>query len=285
MAREWTLGRLAACAGVWSACLMEPLTALLVIAASYGASALVQALGGGPQLSSLTGELVKALADTESKIDERLAGIELELDELLDQQYQVALSSGLRYMLDAIPAAASDKAHDLSSARDRFIEAQSAARSTLQQAIAERYLLLCLPGLQRIEGAKDALTRLEGLAMTAAFEAMILTEFNQEKATVLMRREGSSGRHLPLGERDRVRQAKLRVKTAALDRICMCGRLLGEAAMFASALSLPMRASPPAEAINDSSLIEEPYNSRGGSVTIPPLCRFKTNHMVSDLGS
>lgn len=185
----------------------------------------------------------------------------------------MALSSGLRYMLDAIPAGATDKAHDLDSARDRFIEAQSAARSSLQQAIAERYLLLCLLGLQRTERAKDALTRLEGLAMTAALEAMILTEFNHEKAMALMQREGSSGRHLRLGDRSRLREAKLHVKSAALDRICMCGRLLGEAAMFASAFGLPLRASPPAEAINDSSLIEEPHNAIGGGIAIPPRPR------------
>jgi hypothetical protein len=224
---------------VWSAWLVEPLTALLMIAASYGASALVKALGGGPGLSSLSGDLVKALTETESRIDERLTGIELKLDELLEQRYNVAVRAGVRYLLDAIPAGSLSRAHDLDRARDAFIEAQSAARSSLQQAVAERYLVLCLLGLQRTELVVPALTRVEGLAMTAAFEAMVLTEYNREQAAALMQREGTSLRHL--ADRDRRHRAQLQVKRAALDTICISSRLLGEAAMLGLVVGLPPR--------------------------------------------
>jgi hypothetical protein len=224
---------------------MEPLTALLAIAASYGASALVKTLGGGTDLSSLAGDLVKALADSESRIDERLTSIELKLDELLEQRYKVALRAGVRYLLDAIPAPAVPRAHDLDRARDAFVEAQASARSSLQAAVAERYLLLCSLGLQRTELAMSALTRVEGLAVTAAFEAMVLTEYNRAPAAALMQREGSSLRQA--ADRDRRRRAQLLVRAAALDTIGISGRLLGEAAIFAPAVGLPPRVTPPSD--------------------------------------
>jgi hypothetical protein len=251
---------------------VEPLTALLVIAASYGTRELVKILGGSAELSSLTGELVKSLAETESRIDERLAGIELKLDELLEQRYKVALRSGVRYLLDAIPAGAADKVRDLDRARDNFIEARSAAQSSLQEAVAERYLLLCLVGLRRTELVAEAVARLEGLAMSAAFQAMGLTEFNREQARALMQRECSSLRRL--ADRDRLREAQLQVKSAALDTICISGRLLGEAAVLGPTFGLPPRTAPPSQAISDPTLVEGPRNSRvGGSIIVPPRPR------------
>ncbi len=251
---------------VCSAWLVEPLTALLMVAASYGASALVKSLGGGPELSSLSGDLVKALTETESRIDERLAGIELKLDELLEQRYSVAIRTGVRFLLDAVQAAAPSRTHDLNRARDSFIEAQSAARSSLQEAVAERYLLLCLFGLQRSELVTQAVIRMEGLAMKAAFEAMFRTEYNREQAAALMQREGSSLRHPATP--DRRRRAKLQVKGAALDTISYASRLLGEAAMFAQVAGLPPRVTPPLEAIADSTLVEGAY-MRGGTMVTP----------------
>lgn len=252
----------------WSAWLVEPLMALLTIAASYGTSALIKTLGGGTELSSLSQDLVKALAESESRIDERLTAIELKLDELLEQRYKVAVHTGMRYLLDAIPAGALPRAHDLDRARNAFIEAQAAARSSLQQALAERYLLLCSLGLQRTELVMPILTRLEGLAMTAAFEAMYLTENNREQAAALMRREGFS---LPrLVTPDRRRRAELQVKSAALDTIGISSRLLGEAAVFGPLVGLPPRVTPPLEGIIDPTLVEGIYLGIGGRLVIPP---------------
>jgi hypothetical protein len=223
---------------------MDPFTALLVIAASHGASALVQALGGSTQWSSLAGDLVKALDDSESRIVEHLTEIELKLDELLEQRYNVAVGSGLRYLLDAIPARSPSRVHDLDRARDQFIEAQSAARSSLQRAVAERYLVLCSLGLKRTEAAMSAQTRVEGLAMTAALEAAaIVGRPVPQQVAALMRREGFSVWHL--ADRDRrSRDAQLQVWTAADDTISISAQLLGEAAMLAPAVGLPPRAAP-----------------------------------------
>jgi hypothetical protein len=248
---------------------VEPLTALMMIGGSYGANALVKTLGGSTDLSSLAGDLVKALAETESKIDERLTGIELKLDELLEQRYTVAVHTGVRYLLDAIPAQKKSRRHDLDRARNSFIEAQSAARSYLQKAIAERYLLLCFLGLKRTELVGPALARVEGLAMTAAFEAMVLTEHNRKQAGALMRHEGSSLRHL--ADRDRRHRAQLQVKSAALDTICISGRLLGEAAMLGQVIGLPPGVAPPPEAIHDPILVEEPRSAIGRRLTTPAL--------------
>jgi len=96
---------------------MEPLTALLGLVAAHGASIIVKSLSGNEALGSLSGELVKKLAETESRIEEQLAGIESTLDELLEQRYAVALGSGVRFMLDAIPATGATRAHDLDRAR------------------------------------------------------------------------------------------------------------------------------------------------------------------------
>ena len=173
----------------------------------------------------------------------------------------------MRFLLDAVQAAAPSRTHDLNRARDSFIEAQSAARSSLQEAVAERYLLLCLFGLQRSELVAQAVIRMEGLAMKAAFEAMFRTEYNREQAAALMQREGSSLRHPATP--DRRRRAKLQVKGAALDTISYASRLLGEAAAFAQVAGLPPRVTPPLEAIADSTLVEGMYNARGGGIVVP----------------
>ncbi|HUC24156.1 MAG TPA: hypothetical protein VMA73_15720 [Streptosporangiaceae bacterium] len=222
---------------------MDLFTGLLMIAASHGASALVQALGGGTQWSSLAGDLVKALDDSESRIIEHLTEIELKLDELLEQRYNVAVGAGLRYLLDAIPARSPSRAHDLGHARDQFIEAQSAARSSLQQAVAERYLVLCSLGLKRTEAAMSALTRVEGLAMTAALEgAAIVGVAGTPQAAALMQREGFSLRHL--ADRDRRSRVESQVWNAADDTISISRQLLSEAAMLAPVVGLPPRAAP-----------------------------------------
>ena len=80
---------------------MEPISALLILAGSHGAAALARSLTGVDEAGQLSGELVRALAASESHIDERLDRIENSLDELLEQAYGVALRRGVRYLLDA----------------------------------------------------------------------------------------------------------------------------------------------------------------------------------------
>ena len=112
---------------------MEPISALLVIAARHGAVALVKSLTGVDELADLSGELVQALAASESHIDERLDRIESSLDELPEQSYGTALRRGVRYLLDATSSRGDVRRQDLARARDAFVEATSAARSPLQR--------------------------------------------------------------------------------------------------------------------------------------------------------
>jgi hypothetical protein len=279
----------------WSAWPVEPLTALLMIAASSGAGALVKALGGSTELSSLAGELVKALADSESRIDERLAAIgerltaiELKLDEVLEQRYNVAMRAGVRYLLDALPAKPPSRAQDLDRARNQFIEAQSAARSSLQEAVTERYLLLCLLGLRRTELVISALIRVERLALTAALEAMLVTEYNREPTMALMRYQGSSRRQL--ADRDRRERAWLQVVGAAYETIHISGRLLSEAAMLGPVAGLPPRVLPALEPEIELSGDEHPSREKsikiehngqivyGGTWTVDPRGRTVDKH-------
>src|SRR4051812_15740844 len=107
---------------------MEPISALLVIAGTRGAVALVKTLTGVDELGELTGELVRALTASESRIDERLDRIESGLDELLEQSYGVAVRRGVRYLLDATGSSGAVRVNDLDRARDAFVEATAAAR-------------------------------------------------------------------------------------------------------------------------------------------------------------
>jgi hypothetical protein len=129
---------------------VEPITALLTIGGAHGVSVLVKALSGSGELGQLSSELFRALTESESRIDSRLSTIEDLLDDLLEQPYSVALGDGVRHFLDAGITSA-ERATELDRARDKFITATSAARSPLQRAIAERYILLCLLAQDRLD--------------------------------------------------------------------------------------------------------------------------------------
>ena len=74
----------------------------------------------------------------------------------MDQRYQVSLALGLRGLLEA--GAAHDplvRTEELTKAQERFREAAVSARSSLQTAVAERYVLLCAIALGRPDAAKQ----------------------------------------------------------------------------------------------------------------------------------
>ena len=73
----------------------------------------MKTLTGVDELGELTGELVRALTASESRIDERLDRIESGLDELLEQSYGVAVRRGVRYLLDATGSSGAVRASDL----------------------------------------------------------------------------------------------------------------------------------------------------------------------------
>jgi hypothetical protein len=244
---------------------MEPLTALLGLAAAHGVSTLVKSLSGSDVLGSLSGELVKKLAETESRIEERLAGIESTLDELLEQRYAVALGSGVRFMLDAIPATGGARAHDLDRARAAFVEASAAARSMLQQAVAERYLLLCALALGRAELVPTILGKVESLALAAALEAMTLTERSRDAAAALMRRDGIAARRF--GGGDQRIEAQKQVKAAALETVDLSARMIAEAAVLGPLFGLPAGLAPPTERTVDPTFLDVQVGMARGVLT------------------
>ncbi|MEU0797484.1 hypothetical protein ABZ342_46100 [Amycolatopsis sp. NPDC005961] len=151
---------------------MEPLTAITMIAAKYGISGLIGALTGNQELGSLSAELVGALSASEDRLAEKLTGIESRLDEVLEQRYAAAIGAGQRTLLDA--GATVDprvRADELVRARDLFRDASASARSPLQIAVAERYLVLCAIALGRTETGLIA-WRLLG---RSALEALLAT--------------------------------------------------------------------------------------------------------------
>jgi hypothetical protein len=152
---------------------MEPLTALAVIATKHGVAGLVGALTGDQTLSELAVELVGALAESENRLAERLAGIEQRLDEVLEQPYSIAIGTGLRTLLDAGRTTdASLRTEELNRARDTFRGAVASARTSLQTAVAERYLALCAVALGRQETARTALEQLNVAAFGALLDAV-----------------------------------------------------------------------------------------------------------------
>ena len=236
--------------GVWSTCYVVPIpiTAVVSIAGAYGAKVLVKALGGSNEVAGVSGELVKALAESESRIEERLRGIEDALDELLEQRYGAALGKGLRFFLDAVEGAAGNRGRDLEHAREAFIEASAAAKSKLQEALAERYVLLSVLAQGDMALVSVSLAQMECAATAAAFDAMELSEQNTDAAEKLLQRRGVPGRRLGPNA---LRSARIEVQAAALESVGMCGRLLGEAAVWAPPLGLPPRAAPPTQ-VSDS---------------------------------
>jgi hypothetical protein len=232
---------------------MEPISALLILAGSHGAAALVKSLTGVDEAGQLSGELVRALAASESHIDERLDRIENSLDELLEQAYRMALRRGVRYLLDATAGHGSTRELDLGRARDAFVEATAAARGPLQQAVAERYLLLVLLGLGRRDAAPASLARVEEYATANAFDSLRTSEHSHDATTALMRRDTTVLGRLAGG--DRRRRARYEVKQAALDSIGMSARLLAEMALVRQTLGLPTVSAPPVEPIVDDAVI------------------------------
>jgi len=214
---------------------MEPVSAVVAIVGSYGVDTVVRALTGSADLGNVSGELFRALAESESRIEERLSGIENRLDELLEQRYSVELGAGVRYFLEA--GTGEQRALDLERARGALITASSAARSPLQRAIAERYITLICLAQQRAKQAEASLVRMESEATAAAFQAMALTELNKNFYETLPDTSPRQWQADISPPRD--------ARAAAAETLGLCGRMLGEAAALASPLGLPPRATPP----------------------------------------
>ena len=162
----------------WFHGVVEPLTAVVLLAGRYGVQQLVGALTGRADLGGLAAEMFGALSASEDRlsnrlsvIEQRLGGIEERLDQILDQRFTSAIGAGLRCLVDAGGNSdASRRQDDLLQARDQFRRASGAATSSLQRATAERYLMLCGLALDRPDVARTAWAQLNGAATAAALE-------------------------------------------------------------------------------------------------------------------
>jgi len=170
----------------------------------------------------------------------------------------------VRYLLDATGSSGEAKLRDLDRARDAFVEATAAARSHLQQAVAERYLLLTLLGLGRRDAVSASLIRVEDYATANAFDALRTSEFNQEAAEAVVRRDGDSGRQTA----ERLNRARYQVKQTALEAIGMSARLLAEMAVLRPTLGLPPVVAPPIEPLVDNTVMTVSVKIKGNSTTI-----------------
>jgi hypothetical protein len=206
---------------------MEVVTALVVLAAQHGTSALVQAIGGDSASSSLAGEIVKAIADSESRIGERLSVIETKIDALREQPFAIAFGRGTRHLLHAMRANDRARIMDLEDPYRALVEAVAAAPGPLHEAVAQRYLLLSLIALGRGSLLAENVVRLETLALVAGFDAAARASSTDHPSTILSRRG----------------QLAQRAHKSALEGITMSGRLLDEAGLFAKYLGLPSRDS------------------------------------------
>jgi hypothetical protein len=211
---------------------MEPLTAIAVIATKYGVAELIGALTGERSLGELAVELVGALAESENRLAERLAGIEQRLDEVLEQPYSIAIGTGLRTLLDAGRATDTRVRNDeLDRARDQFRTAAASARTALQLAVAERYLALCAIGLGRDDAARTALEQLNVAAFDAALDA--------SKSAGLRARVQARARLEGAGwfrREERITELANAVNEAAAQAGQLAGYLLREASVLAEGL-------------------------------------------------
>ncbi len=223
---------------------VEPLTAIAVIVGRYGVTELVGALSGRADVGGLAGEIFGALSATESRLSTRLAGIEARLtgierrlDQVLAQRYETALGTGLRGLLDAGGTRdARLRTEDLGQARDRFREASAAARTPLQAAVAERYLVLCALAMGRADAARTAWAQLGAALVGAAVGAVRDADAARTTAAGLLDARGvARGRHYA----DTLAGEETLVRDAAVEAADLVVNLFAESAALGRALGEP----------------------------------------------
>lgn len=199
----------------------------------------------------MTAELFESLLKAENGIADRLAKIEGQLEELLEQTYYVAIDAGLRTLVDAGTAPSrSLRDAELIRAQERFRTAVAAARSPLQSALAERYGLLCAVALGRLDTARNSI----GPLSIAAFNAAIVANNAVERRTMIdtPKLRGAGRRESDL------------IRSAACDAADLAVNLLREAEIWSSvvnpqAITWRLRGRWPAHEWN--------YSMRPGSST------------------
>ena len=220
---------------------MEPLTAITLLVAQYGIRQVVAALTGNQEMSALASEVFRQLSASEDRLSSDLARIEEQLHQALAQPYETAIGAGARGLLDVVATRDSPaRREDLMQARERFRDATAAARSPLQRAIAERYLLLCAIALNRQDAAKTALGQLNYAATTAALE-VDETVHNADRIARRYLEDHSQARGFGRDRRLAERAEGIRREASEAAQLVM--NLLSEAALFGQTLGQPQ---PPA---------------------------------------
>ncbi|MDG4834111.1 hypothetical protein O7627_33140 [Solwaraspora sp. WMMD1047] len=149
---------------------MDPLTLIISLVGLIKVDSVFAWLRGEPPLSELFTELRSQLAEDEQRLHLRLAAIEQLLEALLEQEHQHSLRKGVRILID-VANGASDAEADLRRARDLFVNAATSARSPLQVALAERYILVCALVLADAPRATTAYDQLRWNAFEGALQA------------------------------------------------------------------------------------------------------------------
>ena len=223
---------------------MEPLTAISVIAAKYGVSAVIGALTGNEGLGGLGSELMGALMESEDRIAEQLDGISRKLDRILVQRYATTLGAGQRMLLDASTATDPQvRVAELSRARDLFLEASAAALSPLQLAVAERYVALCYLALGRREAAATALKSMDRAAAEAILDAA--AEAGPPAYERARKQLGWSGRVGSRSRRDDLLEDQADdIILAALREAELAEELFRESRTLAQGMGLPLAPLP-----------------------------------------
>jgi hypothetical protein len=122
---------------------MDPFSGIAALGARYGVKKIAQAfLCEGAEAELADGLVGLMLAAEQSQA--RLAEIEQRLDVLVEQRYHVASRMGRRYLQQALLAdrAEENRRADLDHAEAQLVEAAEASVTPLQQALAERLLVV-----------------------------------------------------------------------------------------------------------------------------------------------
>jgi len=213
---------------------MEPFTAIALLVAQYGIKQVVATLTGNQQATDLAGEIFRQLSVSEDRLGSHLTRIENQLDQVLEQPYETAIGAGARGLLDAVATRdLQARREDLMQARERFRDATAAARSQLQHAVAERYLLLCALALNRTDAAKTALDQLNYHATTAALE-LGDTMVHADRTA----RAGLEGRGevRALGKERRIAERVEEIRRGTGEAVRLVANLLSEAAALGQSL-------------------------------------------------
>ncbi|MEV6909281.1 hypothetical protein [Amycolatopsis sp. NPDC051071] len=258
---------------------MDALTAIALLVARYGVQELVGALTGRQEFGSLASELFGALAASESRltdrladVERRLAGVEQRLDEVLEQPYQHGLNAGLRKLLTVgVTTDPHLRAAELNGARERFEEAAAAARSPLQTAVAERYVMVCALGLGHHAAARAAWGQLNASLTVSAIDLGEAVRWSYKTARRRLAERGDDRGVKYAGQGDfrgrryekRAIAEDQRVRADAAEAGGMIGRLLDEAAALGMALGEPLAPKITCDIRRGRTLLTFPPGSAG----------------------